>query len=101
MSSHKQENNPVKALGLIPSQAEHLLLGYLCMPKPEVDWKKLAELCDVTPSSARTVFTKARRQLEKWEEKRAAEAVKKEANEADEAEQDAATETAHADNDQN
>jgi hypothetical protein len=36
MSSNKQENNPVKALGLIPSQAEHLLLAYLCMQKPEV-----------------------------------------------------------------
>lgn len=37
-STHKQEKtaNPVKALGLTPSQAEHLLLGYLCMQKPEV-----------------------------------------------------------------
>ncbi|OQE87064.1 hypothetical protein PENNAL_c0020G00879 [Penicillium nalgiovense] len=94
-STHKQEKtaNPVKALGLTPSQAEHLLLGYLCMQKPEVDCKKLAELCDVTPSSARTVFTKARRKLEKWEEKRTTGANK----EADEAEQDGTTETAHDD----
>ncbi|KAJ6180546.1 hypothetical protein N7519_011007 [Penicillium mononematosum] len=102
-STHKQEKtaNPVKALGLTPSQAEHLLLGYLCMRKPEVDWKKLAELSSFTPSSATTVFTKARRRLEKWEENRTAGTAYKGSDEADEAEQDAATETALADNGQN
>ncbi|KAF3030722.1 hypothetical protein E8E15_010750 [Penicillium rubens] len=106
-STHKPEKtaNLVKALGLTPSQAEHLLLGYLCMQKPEanessrqVDWNKLAELSNVTPSSARTVFTKARRRLEKWEENRTAGMAYKGSDEADEAEQDVATETAHADN---
>ncbi|KAJ6125152.1 hypothetical protein N7471_012469, partial [Penicillium samsonianum] len=59
---------------LTPSQTEHLLLEYLCMRKPKVDWKKLAELSNVTHSAARTAFTKGRRSLEKWEEKRTAEA---------------------------
>lgn len=54
----------------------------------QVDWEKLGELCKVTPSSARTVFTKSRRCLEKWEEQRTAGAATKEAEEAEEAGED-------------
>ncbi|KAJ5170398.1 uncharacterized protein N7500_003181 [Penicillium coprophilum] len=83
MSSQKQQKSPnlVRSLGLTPSQTEHLLMGYLCMKKSKLDWKKLAEFSNVTPDSARTTFTKARRTLEKWEEKRTAGAVTKEAEE--------------------
>ncbi|KAJ5206944.1 hypothetical protein N7491_002426 [Penicillium cf. griseofulvum] len=85
MSSQKQKKKPdlVKNLGLTPSQTEHLLMGYLCMPRPKIDWKKLGELSNVTPSSARTVFTNARRNLERWEEKRTAGAITKENEQAE------------------
>ncbi|OQD64490.1 hypothetical protein PENPOL_c007G03310 [Penicillium polonicum] len=84
----KQEkaSDPVKSVGLTSSQTEYLVMGYLCMEKSKVDWKKLAELCNVTPSSARTVFTKGRRCLEKWEEKRTGGAAIKQAEEAEGAE---------------
>ncbi|KAG0153141.1 hypothetical protein PDIDSM_4991 [Penicillium digitatum] len=90
--SRKQEKtfDLVETLGLTPNQVEHLLLGLLCMEKCKVDWSKLADLCKVTPSSARTVFTKARRRLVKWEEKpatRVARQAKKGAEEAEEAEE--------------
>ncbi|KAJ9489505.1 hypothetical protein VN97_g3766 [Penicillium thymicola] len=81
-------SDPVKSVGLSPSQIEHLVMAYLCMEKPKVDWEKLGELCKVTPSSARTVFTKSRRCLEKWEEQRTAGAATKEAEEAEEAGED-------------
>ncbi|OQE02382.1 hypothetical protein PENSOL_c002G02495 [Penicillium solitum] len=86
--SKKQEktSDSVKSGGLTPSQTQHLVMGYLCMEKSkQVDWKKLGELCNVSTSSARTVFTKARRRLEKWEEQIAAAAAIKEVEEAGEA----------------
>ncbi|KXG53724.1 uncharacterized protein PGRI_007740 [Penicillium griseofulvum] len=88
-SPQKQKKKPdfAKTLGLTPSQTEHLLMGYLCMPKPKVDWKKLGELNHVTPSSARTVFTNARRSLERWEEKRTAGATPKKNEQTEQAEQ--------------
>ncbi|KAJ5509385.1 hypothetical protein N7527_011528 [Penicillium freii] len=90
----KQEkaSDPVKSVGLTSSQTEYLVMGYLCMEKSKVDWKKLAELCNVTPSSARTVFTKGRRCLEKWEEKRTAGTAIKPAEEGEEAEEAAEVE---------
>lgn len=54
----------------------------------QVDWKKLGEFCKVTPSSARTVFTKSRRCLERWEDQRTAGAATKEAEETEEAGED-------------
>ena len=53
----------------------------------QVNWKKLGELCNVKPSSARTVFTEARRCLEKWEEQRIAAVAIKEAEEVEEVEE--------------
>ncbi|CRL29892.1 unnamed protein product [Penicillium camemberti] len=87
--SKKQEKttDPVKSVGLTPSQTEHLVMAYLCMEKTKVDWKKLGELCNVTPASARTVFGRAKRCLEKWEEQRAAAAAIKEAEEAEDDEE--------------
>ncbi|KAJ5920482.1 hypothetical protein N7516_011340 [Penicillium verrucosum] len=86
----KQEkiSDTVKSVGLSPSQMEHLVMAYLCMEKPKVDWKKLGEFCKVTPSSARTVFTKSRRCLERWEDQRTAGAATKEAEETEEAGED-------------
>ncbi|KAJ5824169.1 hypothetical protein N7447_006509 [Penicillium robsamsonii] len=99
MSSQKQEKTPnlVKSLGLTPSQTDHLLMGYLCMQKP----KKLAGLINVTPASAKSAFGKARRTLEKWEEKRTAGVVTKHAAQDEEDEKDTedameATENAQA-----
>ncbi|KAJ5503359.1 hypothetical protein N7463_006233 [Penicillium fimorum] len=107
MSSQKQEKPPnrVKSLGLTPSQTDHLLMGYLCMQKPKLDWKKLAELINVTPASARSAFSKARRTLEKWE-KRTTGVVTKEAAQAEENEKDTedgmeAMEAAHAEDTEN
>ncbi|KAJ5187481.1 hypothetical protein N7449_010475 [Penicillium cf. viridicatum] len=101
--SQKQDktSDPVKSVGLTPSQTEHLVMGYLCMEKRKVDWKKLGELCNVTPPSARTVFTKGRRCLEKWEEKRSARATIEEAKEAKEAEEVEEVEEAEEDEDDN
>ncbi|KAJ5617755.1 hypothetical protein N7537_002869 [Penicillium hordei] len=87
LQKQEKTSDPAKSVGLTPSQTEHLLMGYLCMEKPKVDWKKLGELCNVTPSSARTVFTKGRRCLERWEENRGARAVIKEAEEPEELEE--------------
>ncbi|KAJ5373956.1 hypothetical protein N7517_005962 [Penicillium concentricum] len=85
MSPQKQEKTPnlVKSLGLTPSQMDHLLMGYLCMHKPKIDWKKLADLSNVTPASARSLFSKARRTLEKWEEQRTAGVATKETEQAE------------------
>ncbi|CAI7663308.1 unnamed protein product [Penicillium glandicola] len=107
--SQKQEKTSMlKSAGLTPGQTEHLLLGYLCMQKPKIDWKKLAELSNVTPSSARTVFTRGRRSLEKWEKRIAGPATKEEAGEADDEEDadhtkdsDEAVEAAHAEDTEN
>ncbi|KAL2698961.1 hypothetical protein AAEP93_010349 [Penicillium crustosum] len=90
MSHSKQQgktSDPVKSVGLTPSQTERLVMGYLCMEKNKVNWKKLGELCNVKPSSARTVFTEARRCLEKWEEQRIAAVAIKEAEEVEEVEE--------------
>ncbi|CAI7639702.1 unnamed protein product [Penicillium discolor] len=64
--SKKQEktSDSVKSGGLTPSQTQHLVM-----------------------SLSRTVFTKARRRLEKWEEQRADAAAIKESEEAGEAEE--------------
>ncbi|KAJ5977175.1 hypothetical protein N7501_000517 [Penicillium viridicatum] len=99
--SKKQEkaSDPVKSVGLTASQAEYLVMGYLCVEKTKVDWKKLAELCNVTPSSARTVFTKGRRCLEKWEEKRTAGATIKQAEEVEKTEEAEEVEEAEEDED--
>lgn len=67
----------------------------------QVDWKKLGELCNVTPPSARTVFTKGRRCLEKWEEKRSARTTIEEAKDAKEAEEVEEVEEAEEDEDDN
>ncbi|KGO75682.1 hypothetical protein PITC_030340 [Penicillium italicum] len=82
--SKEKTSELMETLGLAPSQVEHLLMGLLCMEKRKLDWKKLGELCNVTPSSARTVYTKARRNLEKWDEERIAKAAKTEEAEKDE-----------------
>ena len=69
----------------------------------QVDWKKLGELSKVTPSSARTVFTKGRRTLEKWEERVIAEATKKveEDGQVEEDNPDGALEAAHVEDTEN
>ncbi|KAJ5498127.1 hypothetical protein N7453_007178 [Penicillium expansum] len=112
MSSQKQEKtfDLVKVSGLTPTQVEHLLLALLCMEKRKVhedsqsvDWNKLGELCNVTPTSARTVFGKGRRKLEEWKEKRTAAKEAKQAEEVEDDTEDAneADEDGYAENAEN
>ncbi|KAF9247633.1 hypothetical protein DTO013E5_4638 [Penicillium roqueforti] len=78
-------------------------MGYLCMQKPKIDRKKLGALSKVTPSSVRTVHTKGRRTLEKWEETVISGATKKaeEHERIDEDNPDEAVEAAHVEDTEN